>query len=186
MKTSLRMLLASSLALSFTLLAGCGPEADLSSSEDALDRSPASLASRSQGLVSTTGIRVSATYQEVITGTPTYGDPATSPQLRVHVEVDDAALRSVYPSFDGLERVAVRVPKLRGGSLVWDTIALSYSGQTRRGYYGDIPIDLHDSPAIWGVDFPTLSRLGVALFLDTNLGVIWAQNEGQNYAVTRK
>lgn len=188
MKTSFRSLVTSSLVpslsvLAFALLAGCGlaPEA----AEEAGDERSA-VASRQQGLVSTSGIRVSATYQEVVTGTPTYGDPATSPMLRVQVEVDDTALRTAYPRFDGMERVFVRVPKLQSGALIWESVALRYSGQTRRGYYGEIVIDLHDSASIWNVDWPTLSRYGVAVGLDTNLGVIWAQNEGKNHAVTRK
>lgn len=183
MQTSLSSPLISSLALALTLLVGCGLDGNV---PDPADEGESAVATRSEALVSPDGIRVSATYQEVVTGTPTYGDPATSPMLRVHVEVDDAAVRAGNPGFDGLEQVFVRVPKLQAGSLVWESVTLSYSGQTRRGYYGEIKIDLHDSPSIWNIDWPTLSRHGVAIGLQTNLGVIWAQSEGHNFAVTLK
>ena len=180
MTTSFRALLVSSFVFAASLCAGCGLEPTATEADEA------ALGSRSQGLVSTAGITVAATYQEVVTGTPTYGDPATSPMLRAHVEVSDAALRAAYPSFDGLERVFVRVPKVKSGVVTWESQPLRYSGQSRRGYYGEIVIDLHDSDSIWGVDWPTLSRHGIAIGLDTNLGVIWAQEDGHNFAVTRR
>ncbi|PSM30743.1 hypothetical protein [Haliangium sp. UPWRP_2] len=185
MTTSFRTLLVSSFVFATSLCAGCGLE-PMATDADEADGAAMALGTRSQSLVSTTGITVTATYQEVVTGTPTYGDPATSPMLRVHVEVSDAALRAAYPSFDGLERVFVRVPKVKSGVVTWESQPLRYSGQSRRGYYGEIVIDLHDSDSIWGVDWPTLSRHGIAIGLDTNLGVIWAQEDGHNFAVTRR
>jgi hypothetical protein len=187
MKTSIRSALAPvvslalSAALPLGLAAGCGDAGTLAASEDA-----DYVGSMTQSLVSTTGITARATYQEVVTGTPTYGFPATSPVLTVSVEVDDAALRKSFPSFDGLERAFVRVPKLQAGRLVWESVDLRYSGQTRRGYFAEIPIDLHDSGSIWSVDWATLQANGVALGLTTNLGVIWAQEEGRNLAVVRR
>ena len=106
--------------------------------------------------------------------------------LSVHVEVSDAALRTAFPSFDGLERVFVMIPKLSSGRVVWEGVSLRYSGETRRGYYGDLKIDLHDSGSIWGIDLATLQANGVAVGLETNVGVIWAQPEGKNHPVTRK
>lgn len=182
MTTFVRSLLTAAFALSTVLLNACDPPA----SEDPADLiEAASVGSLQQNLVATSGIRVQATYREVITGTPTYGHPATSPVLSVHVEVDDAALRRLYPGFDGMERVFVRVPKLSSGRISWETVALRYSGQRRTGYYADVIIDLHDSGSIWNVDWSTLSANGVAVGLDTNLGVIWAQDEGKNHPVIR-
>lgn len=173
------------LALPLGLASGCGdagsPGDRLAGAED-----PQYVEGMAQSLISTAGITASATYQEVVTGTPTYGFPATSPVLTVHVEVDDAALRKSFPGFDGLERAFVRVPKLSSGRVVWESVDLRYSGQTRRGYFAEIPIDLHDSGSIWGVDWPTLQANGVAIGLNTNLGIVWAQEEGRNLAVSRK
>lgn len=185
MKTSLLSALILSLSLSVLGIGatGCG----ISEGVDATESDSANhVATLSQDLISTTGITVQATYQEVITGTPTYGFPATSPMLSVHIEVSDAALRSAFPSFDGLERAFVMVPKLSSGRVVWESRSLRYSGERRRGYYGDIQIDLHDSGSIWGVDFATLHANGVAIGLETNVGVIWAQPEGKNHPVVRK
>lgn len=186
MKTPFRSLARASalliaLSLPLGLAAGCGDAASADVLED-----PQYVEGMTQSLVSSAGITAQATYQEVVTGTPTYGSPATSPVLTVHVEVDDAALRKSFPGFDGLESAFVRVPKLVMGRVVWESVALRYSGQTRRGYFAEIPVDLHDSGSIWGVDWPTLSGNGVAIGLATNLGMIWAQEEGRNLAVSRR
>lgn len=186
MKTLFRSLARTSavllaLSLPIGLTTGCGDAGSPAASED-----PQYVEGMAQSLVSTAGITAQATYQEVVTGTPTYGFPATSPVLTVHVEVDDAALRKSFPGFDGLERAFVRVPKLAAGRVIWESVDLRYSGQTRRGYFAEIPIDLHDSGSIWGVDWPTLSANGVAIGLTTNLGIIWAQEEGRNLAVSRR
>ena len=182
MKTSIastlvRSVSALALALALALASGCGGAAD----SDA-----GAIGTLGQGLVSTSGITATATYAEVVTGTPTYGSPATSPVLTVHVEVDDAALRKGFAGFDGLERAFALVPKLAAGRLVWESVSLRYSGETRRGYYADLKIDLHDSGSIWGVDWETLRAQGVAIGLTTNVGVIWAQAEGKNLAVGRR
>lgn len=185
MKTSFLSALILSLSLSVLGFgaSGCGISVGVDASDsDSTDN----VTTLSQQLISLTGITVQATYQEVITGTPTYGFPATSPMLSVHVEVSDAALRTAFPSFDGLERAFVMIPKLSSGRLVWEGVSLRYSGETRRGYYGDIKIDLHDSGSIWGVDLATLQANGVAVGLETNVGVVWAQPEGKNHPVTRK
>lgn len=188
MKTSIgstlvRSVSALALALGLTLASGCG---GAYSDGGGIGE----VGTLGQGLVSTSGITATATYAEVVTGTPTYGSPATSPVLTVHVEVDDAALRKGFPGFDGLERAFALVPKLAAGRLVWESVSLRYSGETRRGYYADIKIDLHDSGPIWctgwGVDWETLRAQGVAIGLETNLGVIWAQAEGKNLAVGRR
>ena len=175
------LLFALSLSLPLAFAAGCGDVESPASLDDSQY-----VEGMTQSLVSTAGITAQATYQEVVTGTPTYGYPATSPVLTVHVEVDDAALRKSFPGFDGLERAFVRVPKLSSGRVVWESVDLRYSGQTRRGYFAEIPIDLHDSGSIWGVDWPTLQANGVAIGLMTNLGIVWAQEEGRNLAVSRK
>lgn len=183
MKTYTRMLLTAAFALVSTLLQACDPMA----SEDPSDElEGATVRSLQQNLVATSGLSVQATYREVITGTPTYGSPATSPMLAVHVSVDDAALRRQYPGFDGMERVFVRVPKLVSGGLTWETVSLRYAGQSRTGYYGEIVIDLHESGPIWNVDWATLSANGVAIGIDTNVGVFWAQDEGKNHPVVRR
>lgn len=184
MKTSSCSVLARTALLFLAVslpLTGCGEAGALDGAAD-----PEEVGAVTQSLVSTTGITALATYQEVVTGTPTYGSPATSPVLTVHVEVDDAALRKGYPAFDGLERALVRVPKLSAGRVVWESVGLRYSGQTRRGYFAEIPIDLHDSGSIWGVDWATLQAHGVAIGIETNLGTIWAQDEGKNLAVVRR
>lgn len=184
MTTLPRLALALPFVCSLSLAIGCGlpPDSDVADSDGA----GADIATRTQAVVTGEGITVQATYQEVITGTPTYGDPATTPMLRVHVEVDDTTIRRSHPGFDGFERAFVRVPKLSGGRLGWDSVTLRYSGQTRRGYYADIPIDLHDSDNIWNVDWATLAKHGVAVGLDTNVGVVWAQDTDHNFPVTRK
>lgn len=180
--TYARALLTAAFALFTALVPACDPAA---SEDSAADSQADSVRAMQQSLVTATGVRVQATYRELITGTPTYGDPATSPVLLVHVEVDDAALRALYPSFDGMERVFVRVPKSSPRGLTWENVPLRYSGQRRTGYYGTIVIDLHDSGSIWNVDFATLSANGVAIGLESNLGVIWAQEEGKNHPVLR-
>lgn len=181
MTTFTRLLMTAAFALSTALLHACDPAL----SEELAGSDAEYVRAMQQNLVASSGIRVQATYREVVTGTPTYGYPATSPVLTVHVEVDDAALRRLCPGFDGMERVFVRVPKSSPSGLTWENVSLRYSGQTRTGYYGDIVIDLHDSGSIWKVDFATLSANGVAVGLDTNLGVIWAQDEGKNHPVVR-
>lgn len=170
------------LALSFSMLtlAGCAFEAD----EEAANLEAIDI--WSEGLTAVSGVTVAATYQEVVTGTPTYGSPATSPVLAIHVEVDDAALRSQFPSFDGMEGAFALVPKQKNGALVWESVALTWKGTTLKGYYAQIKVDIHESGSIWGVDWTTLQAHGVAVGLNTNVGTVWAQSSGQNWAVVKK
>ena len=124
MKTSFLSALILSLSLSVLGVGACGCGSSVG--VDASDSySTDHVTALSQQLISLTGITVQATYQEVITGTPTYGFPATSPMLSVHVEVSDAALRTAFPSFDGLERAFVMIPKLSSGRLVWEGVAMA-------------------------------------------------------------
>jgi len=170
------------LALSFSMLtiAGCAFQAD----DEAADLE--SIDIWSEGLTAVSGVTTAATYQEVVTGTPTYGYPATSPMLTIHVEVDDAALRKQFPAFDGMESAFALVPKQKNGALVWESVALSWKGTTLKGYYGQTVIDIHESGSVWGVDWPTLQANGVAVGLTTNVGTIWAQASGQNWPVVKK
>ncbi len=77
------------------------------------------------------GVSVSATYRDVVVGTPTYGNDATAPVLTVRVEVDDAAIRAQVPGFDGREQVFVRGPKLKSGGTVWESHALASAAAPR-------------------------------------------------------
>ncbi|HSO00206.1 MAG TPA: hypothetical protein VLS89_18065 [Candidatus Nanopelagicales bacterium] len=137
------------------------------------------------GLTASQGISVQASYREVITGTPTYGYPATSPVLTVRITVDDAALKGQFPSFDGMESAFVMVPFQKNGSVVWESRRLTWTGTTLAGYHGQTRLDVHESGSIWGVDWATLSANGVAVGLDANVGTIWAQGPGQNWQVVK-
>jgi hypothetical protein len=171
---------ALAVAFSMFTLAGCAFQAD----DETAD--PELIDIWSEGLTAVSGVTTVATYQEVVTGTPTYGYPATSPVLTIHVEVDDAALRKQFPSFDGMESAFALVPKQINGALVWESVALSWTGTTSKGYYGQIVIDIQESGSVWGVDWPTLGAHGVAVGLTTNAGTIWTQAPGQNWPVVKK
>jgi len=173
------MLLA--LALLALPLGGCAVGPVAGADEDEIER----IAEAEDELTATQGIAVQATYREVVTGTPTYGNPATSPVLTVRITVDDAALQAQFPSFNGTESAFVMVPLLKNGSLVWESRRLTWSGTTTTGYYGQIRLDVHESGSIWGVDWATLSANGVAVGLDANVGTIWAQASGQNWTVVK-
>jgi hypothetical protein len=175
-----RFLLSAVLASVFALSTACGgtPEAEV--------EAPASLGQSAAELTVSSGVIVSATYSYVVVGTPTYGNDATAPVLTVRVEVDDAAIRAQVPGFDGFEQVFVQVPKLQGGSVVWESHALTWKASRMGGYYAQIRYDIHESGSIWGVHGPTLEQHGVAVGLNTNVGTLWAQQPGQNFPVTRK
>jgi hypothetical protein len=103
----LSILPALALAFSMLTVAGCAFQVD----DEAAELESVDI--WSEGLTAVSGVTAYATYQEVVTGTPTYGFPATSPVLTIRVEVDDAALKKQFPGFDGMESAFALVPSRR-------------------------------------------------------------------------
>lgn len=181
------ILAASILAATLFAATGCIGAAD--DDLDTIDTSDTSesIQEATSELVATSGVKVSATYRYVVTGTPTYGYDATEPVLTVKVEVTDAQIRQAFPAFDGMESAFALIPKPQaGGAVAWETIPLAFKGTSLQGYYGQTKVDLHESAPTFGVNVAALEQYGVAVGLTTNVGTIWAQNPGSNWSVTKQ
>jgi hypothetical protein len=162
---------AALLALTLSLPVACAPvEDDTAATWDA---DAVSLRS---------GVSVDARYRHAFVGTPTYGS-AQTPFLTVAVSVDDVAIRRAHPGFNGFEAPFVRVPRTVDGRVVWESVALRYTGTFTAGYYGQERRDRYELAASRAIDLATVQRLGVAVGLETNVGTLWAQEPGQNFAV---
>ena len=116
-------------------------------------------------------LRVDASWRRVVTGVPTYGYDATTPSVRIGVEVNDAVVRRARPGFDGYERVVAYVPKAAGGS---ERRVLAFRYTTQRGYIELYPVDVHEGDAFFvtEADLAVIRRDGVTITLETNAGVV--------------
>jgi hypothetical protein len=133
-------------------------------------------------------IEVDATYRMVVIGTPTYGFDATEPFLTIQVIVDDAALLREQPGFDGYERAFALVPRAGEGGGGWERIEIPFAHRQVRGYMSSVRwVDVHRAVSLRlsDADLSLLLSEGVAIGLETNVGTIWAQDAGENFAVTR-
>ncbi|MCB9526158.1 MAG: hypothetical protein H6702_22665 [Myxococcales bacterium] len=128
-------------------------------------------------------IEVGVFQRQVPTGcTPTYGSPCTEPAVKVRVRVDDALVQQAHPGFDGLEQAFVLLPwRDDDGALQWSGHAVPWSHISRHGYYAELTADVHQTEWLRGVDLATIEAEGVAVGLDTNVGLIWAQAPGENH-----
>jgi hypothetical protein len=118
-----------------------------------------------------TGLRVEATWARAITGTPTSGFDATTPVLDFSLRVDDGAIRSAHPSFDGLERPYVLVPRADGSTTRLD---LPFRYTTQEGFIQLHPVDVYDNDTFFisEADLALVRDRGVTVGLDTNVGAI--------------
>lgn len=132
----------------------------------------------------TDGVVTTAEWRDLVVGTPTYGDPATEPFLRLEVVVDDAAVAAQVGGFDGLEQVFALVPRRLGdGSLRWESVDVPFVGPELSGYYGEVRRDRHETEWLRGLDVATARELGVAFGMDTNVGTVWLQGPDENTPV---
>lgn len=117
------------------------------------------------------GVRVEATWARAITGTPTIGFDATTPVLDFSLRVDDRAIRSAHPGFDGLEHPYVLVPRADGSTTRLD---LPFRYTTQEGFIQLYPIDVYsnDTFFISEPDLALVREQGVTVGLDTNAGTI--------------
>lgn len=97
--------------------------------------------------------------------------------LSVEVQVDDQAIRSNVPRFDGIENVFALVPRSTESGVAWTKTTLQYT-KSRQG--SDKTVDLH-RVFVSDVDAAAVAQHGVAIGLETNTGVIWAQRNGENF-----
>lgn len=172
---------ATGLAVALALV-GCTAASAPAPADDGIETEQ-SLTSRSKE----PGVEVTAAYGYAITGVQNIGDDATEPVLKVHVEVDDEALRKAHPTFDGLERPFVLVPRAAaGGEPSWKRIDLPYVGQSTRGYIAMRAIDPYERQLrVSYADLEIVRARGVSVGLDTNVGTLWAQARDDNIAVER-
>lgn len=100
--------------------------------------------------------------------------------VKIDVTVDDAKVRQQLDGFDGMERPFALVPfQHDGGPVEWKRFNLSYEGSAFDGRevqdeYSTFNLSEQDCVA---------SQYGVAVGLETNEGVVWAQDFGQNTRV---
>ena len=128
------------------------------------------------------GIDVVAKAVSHSVGTPTYGYDPRGLFLTVTASIDDGALRTKHPGFDGLERPFALVTVDDRGAPRTVRIPLPYAHTRRVGYYGERAIDVYE--ATLRLDTLSVER-GVAVGLDTNVGTIWAQDPGDDFPITR-
>lgn len=132
------------------------------------------------------GIQAAATWRRAYVGTPTYGYEPTAPFVTFEVVVEDAALRTTHPAFDGYESAFVLLPRAEGGQVRWERLPLPYRSSSDVGYYSMHRVDTHG----WGpvrfseADFTALATHGFAVGLETNVGVIWAQKPGDDFRLS--
>lgn len=128
-------------------------------------------------------VEVGAWQRQVPTGcTPTYGRSCREPAVKVRVRVDDALLRQAHPGFDGLEHAFVLLPYYDAdGLLQWQGHAVPWDRLSRHGYYSELTADVHETDWLRGVDLDAIEAEGVAVGLDTNVGLVWAQAPGANH-----
>ena len=112
-------------------------------------------------------------------------------RLHLQVSVDDASVRQKHAGFNGYERVFALVPEWQAGRVVWQRHDLryrgswSYSGSSRAGGTRQPTYDNHGaSLQPRSLDPRTISELGIAFGMDTNVGTLWLQTADDNYQPT--
>lgn len=138
------------------------------------------------------GMRVNATWRNVVTGVPTYGYDATEPFASVEVVVDDPIVREKHPGFDGYERPFILLPRKDAAGVVrWERIDLPHTGGERYDdYYNYNTAKVRDLYQVKGVklsatDLEAVLEFGIAVGMESNVGTIWAQDVGKNFIPTK-
>lgn len=116
------------------------------------------------------------------------------PQLTVSVTVDDEKVRSRADHFDGKERPFLLVPTTGAQSIDWKRVEFADGFRRPRSFLGaPSGVDAEGNRVDTYVDHISLRTLnttpellaehGVAFGIDTNVGTLWGQEQGQNHAV---
>jgi hypothetical protein len=102
-------------------------------------------------------------------------------RLGLKIDVNDETIHTQVSGFDNMERAFALIPTDVGGAVQWQRYDLSYSATHRMG---STPRDWDDMHVAWLDVSPAtiaLIRLhGVAFGLDTNQGILWAQDFANN------
>jgi hypothetical protein len=101
----------------------------------------------------------------------------------VQLKVSDALVREQLHGFDGMERAFAMLPSERNGKLSWKKVSLDFAGSGIVGYYNRTFCDNHDKQ-LASVDAKAIAKYGVAFGMETNEGVVWAQDSGKNTKAT--
>jgi len=134
-------------------------------------------------------VTIDAEWFRAVTRTPTYGDDGMSPFLTINVTVEDDLLRRSRPTFDGFERPFALIPRADGDAVRWERLDLPFRATGLRGYIALRPYDAYETARavpLSEADLAVISREGIAVGLDTNVGTIWAQNFRENTSVTKR
>lgn len=182
--TSIRFSFVFALLIAMSLPA-CEEQASLPSpgARGARPDTPLGAAGKADGaLIASRGVTGAAWRRDFVTGTPTYGHPATDTFVRLAVVVEDAELQSEYAAFDGFEHVFALVPR-RGsdGVVIWEGHNLPYRYTSHHGYCGEKRSDRHETEWLPDLDVETIMELGVAFGMDTNVGLVWLQQPNENF-----
>lgn len=101
----------------------------------------------------------------------------------VELKVSDSLVREQVRGFDGLEHAFAMLPSERRGQVRWKKVDLGFEGSGIAGYYNRTFVDLHGG-TVKNVDAKAIAKYGVAFGIETNEGVVWAQNPGDNTRAT--
>ena len=78
-----------------------------------------------------------------------------------------------------MEHAFSLLPSEKAGTVSWKRVEPGFEGSCIAGYYNRTFVDLHDAQAK-NVSAAAIQKYGVAFGVETNEGVIWAQEPGRN------
>ena len=113
-----------------------------------------------------------------------WGNGVPPKQFEFQIDWNDDLIRSKpgMQGFDGLEKGFAWVPYHdQSGSVQWNAIPLSFSGETATSRFGPL-YDMHQAQVdTKQLDLGAIQQFGVAFYAETNVGRVWLQHADQNF-----